>query len=303
MTTTIVEKCLNPSIRCYENVSSYKPLEGPEFAWQITCEKEGPPQSNAKPIYFILDAVNQAAFSHWVYESATWLPFFIELQNHFTNCFLVIEDMKSFKKLYTRYYGISDEKLCLRKDMRQENYCFFHTYISLNDTSIPMIYFQNMIQYKQKVDSIKVQKDIPLLYLPRGTKENYVGPNDRTYGIQNDLKEYIKQMGGTVYETDTTQNLEDQIQLVKRAKVIVLDYGSNLWVNGCFAEQSKIICLNIGWHQHPNFPSFGFLWNEIHKTNTVYQIFAYPSDEKTEDGIAIVQFHYAQVLQTIVNAL
>ena len=302
---TVLEKCLNPPLRSYENVTEYIPLEAPEFAWKITYEKEGLPQDNTKPIYFILDACNQTAFSHWVYESAIWLPFFIDLQKHFSNCYVVIEDMRGFKKLYAKYYGISDNRLLQKKDMQKENFCFFHTYISLNDTSIPMMYYQTMLEYKRKVDTIHVSKikDIPLLYLPRGTKENLLGPNNRSYNIQEDLKEYIKQMGGTVYETDKTENLEDQIQLVKRARVIVLDYGSNLWVNGYFAENSKIISLNIGWHQHPNFPSFGFVWNEIHKTNTVLQIFAYPSDEKTEDGIAIIKFHYPEVLQKILNCL
>lgn len=303
MTTTIIEKCLDPHIKCYENVTDYTPLETPDFAWKITYERESPPFNNIKPIYFILDSLNQGAFSHWVYENATWLPFFVYLQEQFTNVFIVIEDMKSFKKLYLRYYGIAEEKLCLHKDMQKENYCFFHTYISLNDKSIPSIYFQNMIDYKSKVDTIKREKDITLLYLPRGTKENLLGPNNRTYSIQKDLKEFIRQTGGVVYETDNTENLEEQISLVKRAKVIVLDYGSNLWVNGYFAENSKIICMNIGWHQHLTFPSCAFMWNEIHKTNSVYQIFAYPSDEKTEDGIAIVKFHYQEILQDIFNSL
>ncbi len=300
---TLLEKCVSPPIKCFENVTHYEPLEGPEFAWNITYEKEALPEDNEKPIYFVLDAVNQAAFSHWVYESATWLPIYKMFQGRFKNFFIVIEDMKSFKKLFLRYYGIEEDRLCLRKDMNPNNYCFFHTYISLNDKSIPDVYFYNLMEYKHKVDTLKVEKDIPLLYLPRGMKENYVGPNNRTYGIQQDLKDYVKQLGGTVYETDTTLRLEDQIQMVKRAKVIVLDYGSNLWVNGYFAENSKIICLNIGWHQHPHFPSFAFVWNEIHKTNVVDQIFAYPSDEKTEDGIAIVKFHYQEVFQKIHSSL
>lgn len=290
-------------IKCFENVSYYEPMEGPDFAWKITFEKESLPEHEEKPIYFILDAANQCAFSHWVYESATWFPLYRILQGHFKNLYVVIQDMRSYKKLFMRYYGIDENRLCLRNDMNPKNYCFFHTYISLNDTSIPQVYFNNMMEYKNKVDTIKVEKDIPLLYLPRGIKENLHGPNNRTYDIQNDLKNLVIQLGGTVYETDMTENLEDQIKIVKRSKVIVLDYGSNLWVNGYFAEHSKIICLNIGWHQHPIFPSFGFVWKEIHKTNVVDQIFAYPSDEKTEDGIAIVKFHHQEVFLKILYTL
>ena len=79
--TISLEKCMNPFVQCFENVTAYETLEGPDFAWKITYEKESLPQENTtKAIYFILDANNQAAFSHWVYESATWLPFYKELQ-------------------------------------------------------------------------------------------------------------------------------------------------------------------------------------------------------------------------------
>ncbi len=300
---TSLEKCIDPALRCFRNVSEFTPLEGPEFAWKITYEKEELPQNSEEQVYFILDSVNQAAFSHWVFESAVWLPYFLTLQTHYPNCLVVFEELKSYKKLYMNYFGIAEEKFCLRKDMNLTNACFFHTYTSLNDTTIPQPYYINMMKYIQSLQEIKVEKDIPLLYLPRGIKENYMGENNRTYGIQNQLKDHVRQLGGTVYETDTTTRLIDQIKIVKRARVIVLDYGSNLWVNGLSAEDSKIVCLNIGWHQHPIFPSFGFVWNEIHKTNVVYQIFAVPSDAKTEDGVAIVQFHLPVVLQTILSLL
>jgi hypothetical protein len=299
---TSIEKCLY-GIQCYKNVSQYKPLEGPEFAWEITYEKEALPESTELPIYFIVDSMNHAAFSHWVYESSTWLPFFLNIQSQFPTCRLVFEESKRFKHLYLDYSGISSDRFCLRKDMQAENYCFFHTYTSLNDTSIPSIYYKNLLDYKASFDRCQTEKSIPLLYLPRGTKENLHGTNNRVYGIQNDLKDFVRQLGGTVYETDETTHLHEQILLVKQAKVILLDYGSNLWVNGLFATNSKLICLNIGWKQHPIYPSFGFVWKEIHKTNTVEEIFAYPSDEKTEDGIAIVQFHSAEVIQKILSSL
>jgi hypothetical protein len=299
---TSLEKCPN-GIHCFQNVSDYKPLERPEFAWQITYEKECFPETTTSPIYFIIESTNQGAFSHWVYESSTWLPHYIRLLEKYPTCTIVFDEVKTFKQLYLEYFGIPNARYCLRSEMLPENYCFFHTYTSLNDTSIPEIYYKNLLHYKATFELVNVPKDISLLYLPRGTKENYIGPNNRVYDIQNDLKEFVKQVGGLVYETDETKHLQDQILLVKRAKIIVLDYGSNLWVNSFFAENSKIICLNIGWHQHPTYPCFGFLWNEIHKTNTVSQIFAYPSETQTENGVPIVRFQLPLILHEIITTI
>ena len=301
---TLFEKWEQP-IRCFQNVSEYKGQEGPHYCWSITYECESYPTGTNSPIYFILDCSNHAAFSHWVYESSTWLPMFLEIQNQYPSCYLVLKPMKTYKNLFLKFYGVSPESILIEPELEPKNFCFFHTYTSLNDTLLPSAYYKNLLKYEKKLQSLpfESEKSIPLLYLPRGTKENFVGPNNRAYGIQNELREFVIKIGGTVYETDTTTDITHQIHMIRRAKVIILDYGSNLWVNGLFAQNSKLICLNLGWHQHSQYPALGILWQKIQETNTIEQIFAHPSNETQENGVPIIQIHLPLVLQAIYNAL
>ncbi len=300
----LAEKWHEP-IRCFQNVSEYKALEGPSYCWSIIYESESYPTETDSSIYFILDGGNHAAFSHWVYESSTWLPMFLDIQKRYPSCRLVLKQTKTYKYLFLKLYGISDECVLVEPELEPKNFCFFHSYTSLNDTSLPDAYYTNLLRYEKLIESLSIEdkKDIPLLYLPRGTKENFVGPNNRSYGIQKDLKEFVLTIGGTVYETDTTADLTHQMQMIRRAKVILLDYGSNLWVNGLFAKHSKLICLNLGWNQHTQYPSLAVLWEKIQQTNTITQIFAYPSDEKQENGIPIIQIHLPSVISCIYNSL
>lgn len=303
---TTIESCKEEIIQCYSNVAHFRCLETdapPLYAWEISYDAKCLPNDETVPIYFILDTINQNAFSHWVYENSSWLPAFLELRKTYPSIKLVIEKWKDFKKLYFDYYTIPYECICLQSEMQSKNYCFFHAYTSFNDKQIGNVYFNNVFHYKNKIDIFSVGKRIPLLYLPRGTKENLLGCNNRVYNVQNELKEFVKQLGGTVYETDSTNKLEDQIRIVKEASIVLLDYGSNLWVNGLFAENSHIICLNIGWHQHPQYPAMGLLWDMIHKSNTVNQIFAYTSKQEKEDDIPIVCFHLPAITNEILSSL
>jgi hypothetical protein len=284
-------------IRCFMNVSEYSWKEHPEFAWHIHYESEKPPDSADIPIYFILDSGNSGAFSHWVYENATWLPFFLEVKAKYPSCYLVVETKKQYKSLYLSLYGISSDCLRFHSEVESSNFCFFHTYTSLNDKNIPPIYYSNLFQHIQMLENNMPAKDMNILYLPRGTKENISGPNNRVYNIQEDLKQVVKGVGGVVFETDTTSDLREQIELVRRSKILIVDYGSNLWVNGTFAHNSKILCLNTGWKQHIQYPALGVLWNFISKTNSIDQIFACPLSATTSEGVSIVHFDMKQILE------
>ena len=303
---TTIESCIEPILQCFSNVTKFTCLETrkePQYAWEISYDEKKEPGDTSVPIYFILDTINQNAFSHWVYENATWLPSYLQLKEKYPSIRLVIEKWKDFKKLYFHYYNISLDSVCLESDIQEKNFCYFHTYTSFNDKSVPPIYYKNVEEYKKYIDRIQVTKSIPILYLPRGTKENLAGASNRIYNVQNDLKDYVKQLGGTVYETDSSSSLNEQIQVVKQSCIVLLDYGSNLWVNGLFAENSHIICLNLGWHQHPQYPAMGLLWDKIHNSNTLQQIFAFTSIQPNPEEMATVCFHMPTIIQEILRSL
>lgn len=286
-------------LRCFTNVTTYSFVEEDNYAWQITYESNSISPNTSAPSYFILDTYNHSAFSHWVYENAAWLPLFNRLRQQYPQCKLVLEEYRQYKNLYLDFYGIPLDAVCLHRDIPSENICFFHAYTCLNDLSIPSVFYQHILEYKSLIDTIQPTTRIPLLYLPRGTKENLQGPNNRVYNIQENIKHLVKSMGGTVYETDKTNSLIEQIKIVKSAQVIILDYGSNLWVNGLSAENSKILCLNIGWQHHDQFTSLEYIWNMINKANSVTQVFAYPSEQTADSDVPVVCFHLHQIVYTL----
>jgi hypothetical protein len=161
----------------------------------------------------------------------------------------------------------------------------------------------NILNFKELFSSIPHTKTIPFLYLPRGIKENMTGTNDRKYDVQPILKELIVSMGGVVYETDNTTDLSEQIAMVRSSKYIILDYGSSLWVNGLFACDSRIICLNVGWAQHLQFPSLEFIYNKILEKNILKEIFSIGQISPEKDGIPICIMPINLILKELKLAL
>ena len=58
-----------------------------------------------------------------------------------------------------------------------------------------------------------------------------------------------------IYFTDNTKNIRDQITLVRRAKILIVDYGSNLLFNGFISEATKILVIGDFGHMHCKNPT------------------------------------------------
>ena len=130
--SSIQYKLHSSELRCFKNVTNYSYTEDPLFQWKIQYEIEEFPENTSVPIYFILDSANNSAFSHWVYENATWLPYFLEIQKKYPSCFLVLESIKEYKYMFVSFYGISLGSIRLRSEISTSNFCFFHTYFKRN---------------------------------------------------------------------------------------------------------------------------------------------------------------------------
>jgi hypothetical protein len=279
------------------NVTSISYIgDGKLYGWNITVV---PSTTGSVQYYYILDTTNENAFSHWVYESALFIPEYLELLKKYPTCKLAIKSKKSYKTLLFKYYNVPLENICLFEEISDANTCFFHQYISLNDPNIPALFQNNVLRFKELFSSIPNTKTISFLYLPRGIKENMTGVNDRKYNVQPILKEIITSMGGVVYETDNTTDLREQIAMVRSSKCIILDYGSSLWVNGLFASDSRIICLNIGWAQHLQFPSLEFIYNKILEKNTFKEIRSIGSSVSQDDGIPVCYIPIESVMREV----
>jgi hypothetical protein len=229
-----------------------------------------------------MDTHNQNAFAHWVFENFVYLPLYLKLKEKWPSCKILLYERKDYKYLFLLGSGVKEEDIVEAKDIDfqyqtlnkepieerdiQPNLVFFHPYTSFNGQSVQDYHLPYMVQYAEKIQEIPCEKTIPILYLPRGEKENFWGL-DRRYVIQNQCKELVKSLGGTIFETDVNTDYKKQIELVRSARIILCDYGSNLWVNGFFSEGAHLIFLNIGWRQEYNLPYYGLLYSIIQRQN------------------------------------
>ena len=82
------------------------------------------------------------------------------------------------------------------------------------------------------------------------------------------LRDYIPT--AEIYETDTTTTMKEQIEKVRGARVLLLDYGSSLLVNGFFSENTYIYVLGDFDHIHCKNPKPYFLLQESLRRNCHY---------------------------------
>jgi hypothetical protein len=272
------------------------------FGWDILCSKE--PLEGDVEYYFCVDGVYDTAFAHWIFESAYLLPLFLKLKKMIPSLKLYEFAKRKYKSSMYKAFGI-DEKDIVSTIENPRNIFFFPKHGSLADHSDVAEFMRDIrIFYDSLVSKTKnQQKDIDILYLPRGTLENFPG-NDRKVQFQENLMEFVRsQPNSLVYMTDTTENMIDQIEMVRRAKVILLDYGSNFEYNGFFAEESRIVVLgnmgNADLHLRNPRPAQKFFDTIKKKHNTYYFVRDMLPFEQLQifiryiaDGVDIEYFKY-----------
>lgn len=270
-------------------------------------------------VYFLLDTHNQNAFAHWVFENFVYLHYFLELKQEFPSAKLVVYERKGYKSLFLENNGVHPSDIVdasevdfqyqtLNKNPIEERQCkpnrvFFHPYASLNSMTPQLYHRYHILSYQQTIQALPKEKTIPVLYLPRGERENFAGL-DRRYAVQSQCKELVKQLGGFVFETDTNTDYWKQIQLVRSAKIILLDYGSNLWVNGFFSEDAHLLYLNIGWKQEQQYPYYGLLFSLIHDQNkSMTNILPIRTEDSSKPSIVYHSYEHIQsCLEHLLNS-
>jgi hypothetical protein len=270
-------------------------------------------------VYFLLDTHNQNAFAHWVFENFVYLPMYKKIKEIYPSCKVLLSERKDYKYMFLKSAGVSPEDIVVAKDVDfqyqvlnkepieersiKPNLVFFHPYASFNGQKVEEYHLQYLSHYLHQIQRMPKEKTIPILYLPRGEKENFTGM-DRRYVIQNQCKELVKQLGGTIFETDTNTDYHKQIELVRSAKVILCDYGSNLWVNGFFSEDAHLVFLNIGWRQEYNLPYYGLLYTLIgSKNKSMYNMNADAVDVSSFPNLVYHSFsEVSRILHECINS-
>ena len=111
-----------------------------------------------------------------------------------------------------------------------------------------------------------IEKTIEHLFLPRNSSQNYT-PNDRVIDYTQ-IRTILAEKEYTLYKTSDTTDFHAQIQLVRSAKHIYLDWGSNYFVNGFFANASNIYIVNQMMGQL-NYPFLMIIFQMIQQANTL----------------------------------
>lgn len=246
----------------------------PNYGWDVETGKAN--ENDPHAYYFYIDCP-YTAFGHWIFESSHLILLYKKLKTQYPSLKIVSYVERKFKKQMYSLFGLEESDI-LTEIKSFNNTFFFPKTSSLGDHTGIEYYMKTIHEYYNEIISkcSPIEKDITVLYLPRGSLEN--GGQDRTIGVQSQLIEYVKTIPNScVYYSDMTQNMIDQINIVRRAQIIILDYGSNMMFNGFFAEGSQILVLNeIFDHLHLKNPRpFMLLGDSIKRGSRYY--YASPS--------------------------
>ena len=216
--------------------------------------------SGARAHYFLIETLySDNQFGHWVWESAIFLPSFLEFKRSDPRLHLVLRSKKQYKKLFTDFFGIRQEDVLHIDDLESgktsvtgrlpsaHNWCVFPPTIALNSFSNETLhswipYFDDMIRViRHRRDPSSRLEPIPFLFLPRQSKENYI-TNERHVNY-TDIYDAVINAGGEVLETDYVGDLTVQINKIQAADVVILDNASSLLFNGLVARNKTLYAL------------------------------------------------------------
>lgn len=256
-----------------ENVKTINAIRDKEeyFGWSIEEANGG--ISETTQICLYVDGAHDDPFGHWVFECGIFLPLYCVIKRHIPNLRLLSYNPKKYKTIFYKAYDIDESDIVSKLD--EKNVVFFTQWNSLGD-HIPERRDRFLQHVRLFYDTLiskmpPLSKPTSLLYLPRGIKENYKS-NDRTISAQGQLIEHITNAipNSRIYDTDDTENILDQLTVVRSTKYILLDYGSSLLVNGFFGENTTFFVIGDFGHIHCKNPKPYLMLNETIRRGCKY---------------------------------
>ncbi len=220
-----------------------------DFGWDLSLQdNKNELDTSSFEEYFYCDTLFEGTFGHWVHESGLYAPLFLALKKIHPSL-KWFSSKKKYKEVMFRAFGLSENDFCY-EIKTYNNVFYFPRYTSHHDLTLDTNYKNKLKKSHALLKSIvgPIEKTIDYLYLPRGSKENYK-ENDRSISCQNELiKHFLEKPNAKVFFTDEVNTYVDQMKCILSAKTIVVDYGANLFVNGFFSENARIICIGHDIH-------------------------------------------------------
>jgi len=226
---------------------------------------------NSEPVhtYLNIDTLYHDAFSHWVFESAIYLPLFLKLKKIYPGLKLYSRGYKMYKKLFYDFFDIRETDIVYQ--LEPSNLCIFPKPISsLNVNMIDETWKIQVDYFFKQLNVGHFEKDISLLMMPRQKKENY--KNNERYYNTIDIENLI-QKNGVLLHTDEIIDLKDQITPLHLSKNVILTGGSPYFVNGLFCQDTTLVVLDdFMVHQMNEHIKLKFIHEKICEKNKVYMV-------------------------------
>ena len=200
-----------------------------------------------KTYYFLLDSNDSPAFSHWIYESFIYIKLLIDLNQKIQNIKILTKNHKKYVKSFLNFFNITNE--IVYKVDNYNNITYLPVILSITNKIINPennIYFNYHLNYYLtyiKNNIINISSNNKCVFLSRNNIDNFA-PNDRKITNIDKIKEIIVKNGGVVLDTYHLNNIKYQFSIVNNSDIIILDYGSSLFVNCLFLENKKIYIIN-----------------------------------------------------------
>lgn len=250
--------------------------------------------SESPTILFLFETPLHDAFVHWVYESAVFLKY----AQYFDGAKILVNTYpeRNYKKLFMKMLGIDQTHVIYYenqphqdypyRDIPPNNICIVCKNLMMNTLfnythTENRLFIKRVRELKQDICNgcvLENTKSIDALFLPRNKEQNLT-INNRAIDylpVHNMLKQIQSAYSHAViiqYDSLTTMDFLYQIQLLRASKIVFLDYGSSLYINGLFCYDSTIYV--SGFYEPENltcqmdYNYYYLLIEEIYKDNRV----------------------------------
>lgn len=217
-------------------------------------------ETESDHIYVCLDtAEGTDCFGHWMYECALFLPYLKIVSEEFKKPLrIILHSNKRYKRVVLSDFGFKEDSIVFSNRLTttghywQMNHVipiescsyivpkFLYTWPVTTNT---LPFFEHVNKFIEYYDS-PVIKTIPYLFLKRSEKENYA-KNSRKFLNLHETVSCLRDNNVQILDVDTLDSLRPQIQLVRSAKVLIMEMGSAFTINaGWFAKDCHVIILN-----------------------------------------------------------
>lgn len=217
--------------------------------------------------YFYVETGYHETVSHWLYESAIFLPFYNDLKVIYPDLILYIPNMKKYKELFCSFLEVP-----FTTEFVKGSTIICPEPISCLTFREPNSVFNTVVDhffdiFTPKPTDIKTK----FLVMPRQSKENYIA-NNRFIDFSNIIDFLEKYKSCTLCLTDTITTLNDQITVVNESESIVLSSGGGYIVNSLLVRNKKIYVIGEPnmLEQASKYPLFKYVMNKGMSLNTVY---------------------------------